>query len=1003
MLFNKLALAVWENNYVLMNKRVAQLAEFLCTLESTVNYDYLQQLFLSIELMPMPKAFEEPDKNGVGYVIQNAVPKNCVLNKVNFYIKAPVELLILDVIWMLLIGKIANDQKSISPKAYANKLRVRELYFDDVNLLTSINFESNRMFYPYFQQYAKWRNHAFKKIKERYQNQKDSILLSLDIKSYYYSVDFNFNVLDLYLCSDKRLKDIEPLTDVIRKIYLIYTTEVKKYRESVVADCKKGECIFPLGLHSSMLLANLYLTELDRKIQKQLNPAYYGRYVDDILLVIDKPPGVIIEIESILKESLIKKEILTHIDDENYKILLPSGNSTGSMVLQKEKIKCVCFDHDEPDALIRLLNEAADIKASMSEGNLMPDIEFSEKSFHQQAYSLGDEVGVLKIRNLLFSSNNYAATLFLNSLIRSSKNVDTEETAHWRYINLQLKQILQFYDGGQAIIYRSAWVSVFTLTLMNDRYDYFVRFFLQLKDAINELTATTIEFINSGKTVVLLKRVKNLLFEQLQMAMSVALAPFAIEDTKEQIIIAMSQKKVRVDNVLWKDVFSNAKDIRKANLYNQHYVAFPLLNYIKDAVDGEVSLANFDFDEIKKLNLEKHVNENVLIPFDERKLEFSPRFIHFDELIMARFLFQLVMTGKTTILNKNNLIERFLSINKLTSKLTLNTEIIKDFGLKKSTNTQLCSMAVMSGINENNEMKKDRLKVAIASIWLDEEKDVIPVLQRPLYKLSPKSKKDLYRLLNEAKRNHTDMIVFPEYYLPVQWLPEILHFSRLNSIAIISGLRYIVVGKRTYNILTIIQPFDYGFYGGIYKYTLPLLREKNHYAPSEVKELKKNGLVCLDPRVPHLYLIKWNNITYSNLVCYELTNILYRYILRGRIDMLLIPELNKDTAYFSSIVDSSCRDLHCFVIQVNTSKYGDSRITGPYNSLFKDSIKVKGGRNNVILLDTVDFSELHKMRKRYRDGDRHGLETKEESSETNKQTNNKYIKKPSAGFYDERG
>ena len=145
------------------------------------------------------------------------------------------------------------------------------------------------------------------------------------------------------------------------------------------------------------------------------------------------------------------------------------------------------------------------------------------------------------------------------------------------------------------------------------------------------------------------------------------------------------------------------------------------------------------------------------------------------------------MTGKTTILNKNNLIERFLSINKLTSKLTLNTEIIKDFGLKKSTNTQLCSMAVMSGINENNEMKKDRLKVAIASIWLDEEKDVIPVLQRPLYKLSPKSKKDLYRLLNEAKRNHTDMIVFPEYYLPVQWLPEILNFSRLNSIAIISG------------------------------------------------------------------------------------------------------------------------------------------------------------------------------------------------------------------------
>ena len=113
MLFNKLTLAVWENNYVLMDKRIAKLADFLCSLERTVDYDYLQQLFLAIELMPMPKAFDEPDKNGCGYVVQNAIPKYCTLNKVNFYIKAPVELLILDVIWTLLIGKIANDQKSI--------------------------------------------------------------------------------------------------------------------------------------------------------------------------------------------------------------------------------------------------------------------------------------------------------------------------------------------------------------------------------------------------------------------------------------------------------------------------------------------------------------------------------------------------------------------------------------------------------------------------------------------------------------------------------------------------------------------------------------------------------------------------------------------------------------------------------------------------------------------------------------------------------------------------
>lgn len=69
--------------------------------------------------------------------------------------------------------------------------------------------------------------------------------------------------------------------------------------------------------------------------------------------------------------------------------------------------------------------------------------------------------------------------------------------------------------------------------------------------------------------------------------------------------------------------------------------------------------------------------------------------------------------------------------------------------------------------------------------------------------------------------------------------------------------------------------------------------------------------------------------------------------------------------YFSNIVESASRDLHCFIVQANTSKYGDSRITGPYNSLFKDIIKVKGGENNVLLIGTVDCLAVREKRQRY--------------------------------------
>ena len=143
-------------------------------------------------------------------------------------------------------------------------------------------------------------------------------------------------------------------------------------------------------------------------------------------------------------------------------------------------------------------------------------------------------------------------------------------------------------------------------------------------------------------------------------------------------------------------------------------------------------------------------------------------------------------------------------------------------------------------------------------------------------------------------------------------------------------------------------------------------------------------------------IINWDEFYYSNLMCYELTDIEYRYKLRGCIDCLIVPELNKDTNYFSNIVESTTRDLHVFVIQVNTSKYGDSRITGPYNSFYKDIIKIKGGEGNNILSGTLDILELNKNRDDYYKelmGNKNFNGTDKKRPKETKQ-----LKKPSAGY-----
>ena len=53
---------------------------------------------------------------------------------------------------------------------------------------------------------------------------------------------------------------------------------------AVATPLKKG---LPVGLPASAVVANVALVELDRIIEQQVAPLYYGRYVDDILLVME--------------------------------------------------------------------------------------------------------------------------------------------------------------------------------------------------------------------------------------------------------------------------------------------------------------------------------------------------------------------------------------------------------------------------------------------------------------------------------------------------------------------------------------------------------------------------------------------------------------------------------------------------------------------------------------------------------------------------------------------
>lgn len=48
----------------------------------------------------------------------------------------------------------------------------------------------------------------------------------------------------------------------------------------------------------------------------------------------------------------------------------------------------------------------------------------------------------------------------------------------------------------------------------------------------------------------------------------------------------------------------------------------------------------------------------------------------------------------------------------------------------------------------------------------------------------------------------------------------------------------------------------------------------------------------------------------------------------------------------------------CYFIQVNSSDYGDSRITKPAKTEIKNIIQLKGGENKTILVGKLDIKKL---------------------------------------------
>ena len=172
-------------------------------------------------------------------------------------------------------------------------------------------------------------------------------------------------------------------------------------------------------------------------------------------------------------------------------------------------------------------------------------------------------------------------------------------------------------------------------------------------------------------------------------------------------------------------------------------------------------------------------------------LKWTPRYINSNEFYIAEFLYNLSCSRKTY--NPNAVSEKFAKYNHL-----------GDYAIGNYKYSIMEGEVCSHKIEINNCMKRNP-KIALVNTKIDKT-DVLNAITDPKRNLTWDAKARLFKILNVAKDENADILVFPEFYLPIAWLMDISIFAIRSGITIITGLQYIVAGDCAFNNLCTVNP-----------------------------------------------------------------------------------------------------------------------------------------------------------------------------------------------------
>jgi hypothetical protein len=862
-------------------------------------------------------------------------------------IRPTVDFQIVSALWIIFVGHLfdASLERNAS---FGNRLRRTYGESDDERMSTpGINLSTPGLFAPYFSAYREWREGGLSSMEHALEDGKSILAITMDIEKFYHRVSPKFLLRPNFLAS----------------LGLKLSLAEKRFTEQLLAgmdtwyrstpDFKlRPAGAVPVGLSASKIIANVLLVDFDRSVNSDLDPIYYGRYVDDIFLVLDalgddySAKRVTARLAEAMAPLVVVKE---NTDGPNSLILKLPYAKDSELVFAGPKQKIFALSSAHGLDLVHHIRDQ--IRQQSSEYRLLPAVPETgiamasrallatpNAALQADALRKADVVSVRRLGFSLLLSDieTYAADLHPTSweairdefygLVSRHVVTPTGFFEFFGYIPRVFGLMLSCGDIKEAktlIAELAAIASLLESTTTLGEADSKEKFQLCLQQYALALLqagmqAATLRTVDLSSGYLSVLRKLKLLSAGVRLPSTVN----ALENTAKQVLLADWGRRP----------------------YKEHWYQDQQVDEIGPRIPREMQVRRqLRLGAIRRF---RRNATDLKVPHWPA-LAFPTRPLRIDEIALVA----------PSVLSDPSLFRdviRFLRGAKVMSTGSL--------GFTSSDNGSPTVHFVASG------HPRERIRIAVTSLETTDAQ----------WAAAARGKQDrsairytafnglINRILGEQKK--PDYIVMPELSVPLRWALRAARKLATNGVSLLAGVEYHrdrTTRKIRNDCLVSLTTFWPG-----YASSIVVLQSKFEPAHGERLQLKKllgkKGMLhkpAGSKSKPTLY--GHRGFYFSLLICSDLTNISHRHDLRGEVDALFALEWNPDTKTFASLIESTANDLHAFVIQANNRKYGDSRIRAPASQDYaRDVVQVKGGVSDYYVLGEIDYERLRLEQRR---------------------------------------